>query len=77
MTRAEFKSSVEDIFGVRPGTLKESDTRDTIEGWTSVADVQILTLVSTEMGIEPEAELIEAETFGDMVDRLVEKGGLT
>jgi len=57
--------------------LKESDTRDTIEGWTSVADVQILTLVSTEMGIEPEAELIEAETFGDMVDRLVEKGGLS
>lgn len=70
MTKAEFRAGVEDILAVPRGSLKDSDSRDTIESWSSVADVQIVTYVSSELGMEPEAELIEAETFGDLVRKL-------
>jgi acyl carrier protein len=52
--------------------LQDSDSRDTIESWSSIADVQIVTYLSSELGIEPDAELIEAETFGDLVKKLEE-----
>lgn len=77
MTRLDFKSAMEEILGLRHGALKDSDTRDTVESWTSVADVQILTFISTELGLEPEAELVQAETYGDLVNTLVERGALT
>ena len=72
MTRADFQAGVEDILEVPRGSLKDSDSRDTIESWSSIADVQIVTYLSSELGIEPDAELIEAETFGDLVKKLEE-----
>ena len=67
MTRLDFQTAVEEILGVSPGTLQESDSRATIESWSSIADVQIVAFISSEGGIEPDSELMEAETFGDMV----------
>lgn len=67
MTRDEFRGAVEDILGVPRGHLKDSDSRDTIESWSSVADVQMLAYLSSETGIDPDAEMLEAETFGDLI----------
>jgi acyl carrier protein len=66
MTRLDFQTAVEEILGVSRGALKDSDSRDTVEGWSSLADVQIAAFIASESGIEPDAELLEAETFGDL-----------
>lgn len=76
MTRSGFFQAMEEILGVGRNTLKDSDSRETIEGWTSLADVQIFGLIESELGVEPDAELIEAETAGDLARILEERGAL-
>ncbi len=73
MTRSDFQSAVEEILELPRGALKDSDDRDSIATWTSLADVQILTFISSEFGLEPEAEMMEAATFGDLVRQLEDK----
>jgi acyl carrier protein len=67
MTRSGFLRAVEEILGVPARTLREEDSRDTVAQWTSLADVQIFTLITSEFGIEPDGELITAETVGDLL----------
>jgi hypothetical protein len=74
MTRSGFLRAMEDILGVAARTLREEDTRDTVTQWTSVADVQIYSLITSEFGIEPDGELIEAETAGDLLAVLQRRG---
>lgn len=74
MTQSSFRTAVEEILGVPAGSLRDEDTRDTVENWSSVADVQIFSLISSEFGVETDADLIEAETVGDLVRVLDEKG---
>lgn len=68
---------MEDILGVPRGSLKETDDRDTVESWSSLADVQIASYLAVESGNDTYLELIEAETFGDMLRILDEKGVFT
>ncbi|MBC8166164.1 MAG: hypothetical protein H7Y20_09865 [Bryobacteraceae bacterium] len=70
MTHTSFRNALEDILDVPKSSLRDSDSRETIENWTSVADVQILTIISGELGVEPDAALIEAETVGELVSIL-------
>jgi acyl carrier protein len=77
MTRSTFYAVLEDILQMPHGSLKKSDSRASIATWSSLADVQILTIVSSEFGIEPDAELIEAETVGDLVRLLEERNALS
>ncbi len=74
MTQSGLEAAVEDILELPPGSLKETDTRDTIGTWTSLADVKILTYIASETGLEPDTDLLEAETFGDLVTTLKSKG---
>ena len=73
MTRHHFYAALEDILRVPHGLLKDSDTRDTVASWTSVADVQILAVINNEFGIEPDSELMEAETIGELISVLEAK----
>jgi hypothetical protein len=68
MTRAAFKTLLEEILRVPPGSLAESDTRDTIENWSSLVDVEIMTIIGSELGVD--AELLEYETVGELLDLL-------
>ena len=77
MTRNSFKNLIEEVLGVTPNALTASDTRETVEGWTSVADVQILTAVVSELGLEMDADLVQAETLGELLDALEEKGAFS
>lgn len=70
MTRSAFRAAVEDILDIPPGTLKDSDGRDSISSWTSIADVQILAVINSELGIEAEPALLEAESFGEVMNWL-------
>ena len=77
MTRLEFQSAAEDLFKIPRGSLKPSDRRDTIKGWESFVDVDLLTLIEKEFGIEAESEIMEQETFGDLVHLLESKGAFS
>jgi acyl carrier protein len=74
MTRSGFLRAIEEILGAAPRTLREEDSRDTVAQWTSLADVQIFSLITSEFGIEPDGDLIEAETVGDLLRALQAKG---
>lgn len=76
-TVPEFQTAVEDILDVPRGSLKESDSRDTVPGWSSMADALIAAWLSSECNLEPDAELMEAETFGEMLKHLKSKGILS
>lgn len=77
MTKLEFQNAAEDLFKVPRGSLKPSDTRDTISGWESFVDVDLINLIEKEFGIEAESEVTEQETFGDLVRLLESKGAFT
>jgi acyl carrier protein len=70
MTRSAFKTTLEEILATPRGSLKDSDSRETVATWSSIADVQILTSISSEFGLEPDAQLLEAETVGDLLEIL-------
>jgi len=74
MTKLEFKYRVEAILKIPSGSLKVSDSRDTIASWESFTDVDLLNLIEKEFGIEAEAEIVEQETFGDLLELLESKG---
>ncbi len=74
MTRLEFQNALEDLFKVPHGSLKATDSRNTIAGWESFVDVDLLNLIEKEFGIEAEAAIAEAETYGDLVKVLESKG---
>ena len=73
MTRSAFKTALEEILQMPRGSLKESDSRETVASWSSIADVQILTTIPSEFGLEPDMALLEAETVGDLLDALETK----
>ena len=70
MTRSGFKTALEEILKVPRGSLQESDSRETVVSWSSVVDVQILTTITSEFGLEPDVEVLEAETIGDLLEAL-------
>ena len=77
MTRAGFRSMLEEIFSVPPGSLKDSDTRDTVEEWSSLVDVQIMTVVGSELALDQDPELMSFESVGELLDELEQRGAFT
>jgi acyl carrier protein len=77
MTRASFQHALEEILDVPRASLKETESRDTLPDWTSLADVQILTMIESEFGLEPDVELLGAETIGDLMRVLDDRGVFT
>jgi acyl carrier protein len=69
MTKKEFREALEDILGVPRGALRDSDTRETIPTWDSVADVQLVLFIQSNYACEAEAEaeLLEAESVGQLL----------
>jgi acyl carrier protein len=77
MTRSAFKTALEEILQMPRGTLQESDSRETVASWSSIADVQILTTITSEFGLEPDMALLEAETVSDLLDALETKNAFS
>ena len=77
MTRSAFKTALEEILEIPRGSLKESDSRETVASWSSIADVQILTTITSEFGLEPDMALLEAETVSDLLDALETKNAFS
>lgn len=77
MNQSVFVNVLEDIFDVPRGSLTTTDTRDSVENWTSIADVQILTAISAEFGLEPDVDLLQAESVGALLTALQTKGAFS
>ena len=71
MTRESFKRVLEEVLSVAPGSLSDSDTRDTLESWSSLKDVEIHTIIASEFGID--AELLDYESVGELLGLLEER----
>jgi acyl carrier protein len=70
MTRAAFLGTLEEILGVPAGELRTTDTRESVSGWSSLTDVNILTVIFSELGIEAEEDLLDYKSVGDLLDIL-------
>ena len=77
MTLKAFYAVLEDILGVPHGSLEDSDNRDTVGHWSSIADVKILSAIASEFNMEPDIELMEAETIGDLIRALDNRGAFS
>ena len=75
MTKGAFKTLLEEILNVPAGRLAASDGRESVEGWSSLVDVEILTVIFSELGVD--AETIEYETVGDLLTQLDARGAFT
>jgi acyl carrier protein len=74
MTRTDFVRALEEILGLERRTLRMEGSRENIEAWTSLADVQIFSLIESEFAIEPNEDLIGAETVADLLRVLQDRG---
>ena len=74
MTSAAFKAILEEILDVPRGTLKDEDSRETIPSWSSLTDVKLLTAISSEFGIDADADLLTAETVRELVETVRSRG---
>jgi hypothetical protein len=74
MTKAAFRSVLEEMLSVPHGTLKDDDTRDTVRDWSSLVDVQIMTVIASELQMEEDPDLLACESVGDLLDQLDQRG---
>ena len=77
MTRPSFRSVLEEILSVPPGELKDTDTRNTLKDWSSLVDVQIMTVIGSELELEEDPELLAYESVGELMDALDARGAFT
>jgi acyl carrier protein len=77
MTRAAFRTLIEEIASVEPGALRDTDTRGTVKDWSSLVDVQIMAVIASELGLGEEAETLAYETVGELLDHLEERGAFS
>ncbi len=77
MTRTAFRAMLEEILSVPPGSLQDSDTRESVDGWSSLVDVQIMTVVGSDLALDEDPELIAFESVGELLDELEQRGAFT
>jgi len=71
MTKQGFKATLEDILGVPRGALLDTDNRQTIGTWSSLADVQIAIVLAAELGLDDDdAETLTYDSVGDLMSML-------
>ena len=70
MTRSGFKAALEEILQMPRGSLQDSDSRETVSGWSSIADVQILTTITSEFGLEPSDSTVPSLRVRDRLARV-------
>jgi hypothetical protein len=70
MTRNGFRELIADFLGVSASELPDTTEKESVESWSSLVDVQIATVIQTELGAEPTAEMLEADTVGNLLNLL-------
>lgn len=75
MTREEFLLEMDEILGLRAGTLRGDEKLDEVQNWDSTALVGLIALAETanDATISPD-QVIECSTVADLL-RLAKVGG--
>ena len=68
---------LEEILAVPPGLLQDSDTRETVEEWSSLVDVQIMTVIGSELALDGDPELMSFESVGELLAELEQRSAFT
>ena len=68
---------LEEMLSVSPGFLQDSDTRETVKDWSSLVDVQIMTVMGSELALDEDPELISFDSVGELLDELDQRSAFT
>ena len=68
---------LEEILAVPPGLLQDSDTRETLEDWSSLVDVQIMTVIGSELALDDDPELMSFDSVGELLAELEQRNAFT
>ena len=68
---------LEEILSVPPGLLQDSDTRETVNDWSSLVDVQIMTVMGSELALDEDPELMSFDSVGELLDELDQRNAFT
>jgi hypothetical protein len=68
---------LEEILSVAPGLLQDSDTRETVEDWSSLVDVQIMTVIGSELSLDDDPELMSFDSVGELLAELEQRNAFT
>ncbi|MFL6117175.1 MAG: hypothetical protein ACJ786_38360 [Catenulispora sp.] len=68
---------LEEILSVPAGSLRDSDTRETVDEWSSLVDVQIMTVIGSELALDEDPELISFDSVGELLAELEQRGAFT
>jgi acyl carrier protein len=75
MTREEFLSEMDEILGLRPGTLRGDEKLDELQNWDSAALVQLIVLAETTNNAQVSLdEVVGCSTVADLL-RLAQVDG--
>lgn len=71
MEKNEFLLSLDELLELEPGTVKGSDTLDSLDGWNSLAVISFMALVDERFGITLQPRQIAGcSTIADLVGLL-------
>ena len=68
MEKSEFLFLLDELLELEPGTVKGSETLDSIEGWNSLAVISFMALVDEHFGISlPPRQIAGCSTIADLM----------
>jgi acyl carrier protein len=71
LEKNEFLLSLDELLELEPGTVKGSDTLDSLDGWNSLAVISFMALVDERFGITLQPRQIAGcSTIADLVGLL-------
>jgi acyl carrier protein len=74
LQRAEFFLLLDELLELEPGTVKGSETLDSLEGWNSLAIISLMALMDERFGVNLQPRRIAAcTTVADLVALLDDK----
>jgi acyl carrier protein len=69
--RNEFLLLLDELLELEPGTVKESETLENLEGWNSLAIISLMALVDEQFGMSLQPRQIAAsKTVSDLMSLL-------
>ena len=71
MERTEFLLLLDEALELNPGTVKGSETLDSIEGWNSLAIISLMSLVDERLGVNLDpSDIARCSTIPDLAGLL-------
>ena len=71
MERNEFLLLLDEALELKPGTVKGSETLDSLEGWNSLAIISLMSLVDERLGVNLDpSDIARCSTIPDLAGLL-------